>query len=61
MRSLMIVLPIAYRVLYVFYDFETTQNMKYSDRTTLEVRNLVYAKQFCSRCKNLLNIERDWE
>jgi len=29
------------KVLYVFYDFKTTQNAKYSDKTTLHVPDLV--------------------
>ena len=38
-------------VLYVFYDFETTQNTRYSDSgATLHVPNLVYLQQFCLRC-----------
>jgi hypothetical protein len=36
-------------VLYVFYDFETTQNTRYSDGVaTLHVPNLVCLQQFCS-------------
>ena len=39
------------KVLYLFYDFETTQNTKYSDKATLHVPDLVCLQQFCSQCK----------
>ena len=52
MRPLKKVLPSAGdKVLYVFYDFETTQNKWYSDKTTLHVPDLVCLQQFCSRCE----------
>jgi len=38
------------KVLYIFYDFETTQITKYSDKATLHVHNLVCVQQFCSQC-----------
>ena len=38
------------KVLYVFYDFETTQNTEYTDGAKLHVPNLVCLQQFCSRC-----------
>ena len=41
MRPLKNVLPACDKVLYVFYDFETTQNTRFSDRATLHVPNLV--------------------
>jgi len=41
------------RVLYVFYDFETTQNTRYSDKATIHVPNLVCVQQFCSQCEGL--------
>jgi len=40
------------KVLYVFYDFETTQNTKYSDKATLHVPDLVCVQQFCSQCED---------
>jgi len=47
MRPLKDVLPDASdKVLYVFYDFETTQNTKYSDKATLHVPDLVCVQQF---------------
>ena len=39
------------KVLYVFYDFETTQNTSYSDKATIHIPNLVFVQQFCSCCK----------
>jgi len=40
------------KVLYVFYDFETTQTTKYSDKATLHVPELVCVQQFCSQCED---------
>ena len=39
------------RVLYKFYDFETTRNTRYSDKETIHVPNLVCVQQFCSQCE----------
>jgi len=48
MRPLMDALPFAGdKLLYVFYDFETTQNMRYLDKATLNVPYLVCEQQFC--------------
>jgi hypothetical protein len=55
------VLPASDRILYVFYDFETTQNSSYSDKATLHVPNLVCLQQFCLRCEGIADIERDCE
>jgi len=38
--------------LYVFSDFETSQNTKYSDKATLHVTDLVCFKQFLSQCED---------
>ena len=43
-------LPSSSKVLYVFYDLETTQDTPYSDNAFLHVPNLVCAQQFCSAC-----------
>jgi len=40
--------PAADKVLYVFYDFETSQNTEYADEAKLQVHNLVCVQQFCS-------------
>jgi len=53
MRPLKDTLPAASdKVLYVFYDIETTQNTEYADESKLHVPNLVCAQQFCSRCED---------
>ena len=41
------------KVLYVFYDFETTQNTEYTDSAKLQVPNLVCVQQFSSRCEDV--------
>ena len=57
MRLLKDVLPDAsYKILYVFYDLETTKNKKYSDKATLHVPDLVCLQQFCSQCEDV----EDW-
>ena len=49
-------------VLYVFYDFDTTQNKTYSDTAKEHVPNLVCVQQFCARCELMddvsINCER---
>jgi len=53
MRRLKDVLPDASdKVLYAFYDFETTQKTKYSDKATLHVPEIVCVQQFCSQCED---------
>jgi len=53
MRPLKDALPDASdKVLYVFYDFETTQNTHYSDKATLHVPDLVCFQQFCSQSED---------
>jgi G:T-mismatch repair DNA endonuclease (very short patch repair protein) len=53
MRPLKDTLPSDDGVLFVFYDFETTQNTRFSDNATLHVPNLVCVQQFCSQCENV--------
>jgi hypothetical protein len=54
MRPLKDVLPAnADNVLYIFYDFETTQNKSYSDTAKEHVPNLVCVQQFCARCERI--------
>jgi len=53
MRPLKDVLPEHIdKVHYVFYDFETTQNTKYSDRPSLHVPDFVCVQQFCAHCED---------
>jgi len=40
------------KVLYVFYDFETTENKIVSDKDTLNVPELVWVHKFCLHCEN---------
>ena len=52
MRPLKDALPDACdKVLYVFYDFEVTQNTRNSDKATIHVPNFVCLQQFCSQCE----------
>jgi len=44
--------PAGHMVQYVFYDFETTRNTRYTDEANLHVPNLVCVQQFCSRCED---------
>jgi len=54
MRPLKDVLPSAGdKVLYVFYDFKTTQNKRYTDKATLHVPDLVCVQQFSSQCEDV--------
>jgi hypothetical protein len=39
-------------VLFVFYDFETTQDTRYTQSATRHVPNLVCLQQFCAMCEN---------
>jgi len=42
--------PASDNVLYVFYDFETTQNTEYTAEAKLHIPNLVCEQQFCAWC-----------
>ena len=54
MRPLKDVLPAnTDKVLNVFYDFETTQNKRYSDTAKAHVPKLVCVQQFCARCEDV--------
>ena len=54
-------LPKSNNVLFVFYDFETTQDTMISDSTTLHVPNLVCLQQFCSQCEMQADVDTDCE
>jgi len=58
MRPLVNVPASSEHVLYVFYDFETTQDTKRSDTSNEHVPNLVCLQQFCSKCENISDIEQ---
>jgi hypothetical protein len=54
MRPLKDVLPAnADNLLYIYYDFQTTQNKTYSDTAKEHVPNLVCVQQFCARCEEI--------
>ena len=46
-------------VIFVFYDFETTQDTNYSDSATVHVTNLVCVQQFGSKCENIQDTNID--
>jgi DNA-directed RNA polymerase subunit M/transcription elongation factor TFIIS len=52
-------LPKSDNVLFVFYDFETTQETKISDSATLHVPNLVCLQEFCSFCEKQADIDTE--
>jgi hypothetical protein len=54
-------LPRSDNVLFVFYDFETTQDTKFSENATEHVPNLVCVQQFCSVCEMQDDIDIDCE
>ena len=53
-------LPRSFDVLFVFYDFETTQDTKFSENATEHIPLLVCAQQFCTACE-ILDIEMNCE
>ncbi len=59
MQQLKNVLPSSDGVLYVFYDFETTQNTRYSETANVLVPNLVCIQQVCSRFEDVDDSEQD--
>jgi hypothetical protein len=61
MRPLRNALPASDTVLFVFYDFETTQYTRYSDSASVHLPNLVCLQQFCSKCENAQDISIDCE
>jgi len=61
MRPLSNELPRSHNVLFVSYDFETTQKTRFTDSATEHVPNLVCLQQFCSLCENLSDIDENCE
>jgi hypothetical protein len=59
MQPLKNVFPPSDEVLYVFYDFESTQNTRYSHIATVHVSNLIRIKQFCSGCESSEDVQQD--
>jgi len=52
-------LPRSDDVLFVFYDFETTQDTKFSDNATVHIPILVSLQQFCTACGLQADIDMD--
>jgi hypothetical protein len=52
-------MPSSDKVLYEFYDFETTQNTKVTENATVHVPNLVCAQQFCTLCEEEPSFDQD--
>ena len=61
MRPLSNELPRSHNVLFVSYDFETTQKTRFTDSATEHVPNLVCLQQFCSMCETRVDIDEDCE
>ena len=49
-------IPSSEKVLYVFYDIETTQDTPYSTNAFLHVPNLICVQQFCTKCQHVDDI-----
>jgi len=50
-KPLKMELPRSDEVLFVFYDFETTQDTKFSDKANVHIPMLVYLQQFFTACE----------
>jgi hypothetical protein len=57
--TLLKIMPSSDDVLFVFYDFETMQDSKFSDSATVHVPNLVCLLQFCAKCETEPDINED--
>ena len=58
MQPMKNVLQLSDGVLYVFYDFNTTQNTRYSETAKEHVPYLVCIQQFCSLCEGINDCEQ---
>jgi len=62
MRSLKyVLLANANNVTVVCYDFETTQNNRYSDTAKAHILNLECVQQICARCEDMQDVVIDCE
>jgi hypothetical protein len=59
MRPLRNELPCSDDVLFVFYDFETTQDTQFSENANEHSPILVCIQNFCSTCENQEDLEID--
>jgi hypothetical protein len=51
--------PRSYKVLFTFYDFESTQDTKRGDTSFEQVPNLMCVKQFCAMCEDEVHMAVD--
>ena len=61
MKPLKNELPRSDDVLFVFYDFETTQNKKFSFKANVHIPMFVCLQQFCTACEMQDDIEVEFE
>jgi len=59
MRPLANELPRSDNVLFVFYDFETTQDTKLTESASVHIPNLVCLQHFCAVCEKDPDIDAD--
>jgi hypothetical protein len=59
MKQLVNKLPRSDKVLFVFCDFETTQEKNIIEFATEHEPNLVFLLQFCSQCENKSDLNVD--
>ena len=59
MRPLANELPRSDNVLFVFYDFETTQDTRLNESASVNIPNLVCLQQFCAVCEKDPDIDAD--
>jgi hypothetical protein len=52
-------LPRSDKVLFLFYDFEITQDTKFSENASERISNLLCVQQFCSLCEMQDDIDID--
>jgi len=60
MRPLVNELPRSDNVLFVFYDFETTQDTRLTDSSTVHIPNLVCIQHYCTVCEKEPDIDIDF-
>ena len=59
MRPVVNELPRSDDVLFVFYDFETTQDTRLTESSTVHIPNLVCIQHFCTVCEKEPDIDVD--
>ena len=61
MKPLANEMPLSNIVLFVFNDFETTQDTSFTDSATEHDPNLVCVQHFCSQCETCVDIDENCE